>query len=303
MTIALIVNRSAGHDRAARIEQYVKDKLDAAGVEYIDIIERGVDAAVERMRNHAGGVDAIFAAGGDGTVHYAAQMAWQYGVPLGIIPAGSGDDIARGAGLPHGRDLRDVQRSVDHLVEAWVAQDITALDGAIVTTEKGDSRLVLAVVSCGFDSRVSIVGARIKFPRGTMRYVWSMLLTLGQFEPISYRLEVDGNSREFRGMLMDIANAPTYGGGMRLSPDSKMNDGQLELLTLDQVGIPTLLGLFAKIFKGTHINHPKITVENVKQVRLHAEGEQVWGDGEYVGHCPVTVRMAPSVIRIVGARV
>lgn len=302
MSVALVINRRAGYNRAARIAPYLLEQLTSAGVDFIEISESTVDAALERLQAEVRQVDAIVAVGGDGTVHYAAQLAWRHAVPFGIVAAGSGDDIARGCGLPFGRKPADVRRAADYLVKSLVAGDAAAVDGAVVTTVSGDSRLVLAVAGCGFDSRVSVLSDKITFPRGTARYIYALFRTLSKFEPIKFRIQLDDELKEVEGMLADTANAPTFGGGMRIAPSASMNDGLLDLMFLHKVKIPTLLYLFSKIFKGTHVNHSAVDVWRAKTIHIDAPGEQIWGDGEFISHSPVTIRVAPAAIQILGAR-
>ena len=192
------------------------------------------------------------------------------------------------------------RRAVDRLVSALHTGQQAPIDAAIVTTAEGDARLVLAVVGFGFDSRVSVIADRISFPRGTARYIWSFARTLTRFSAIDYTIEIDGEVRKVRGMLADVANAETYGGGMRIAPGASMRDGVLDLMFLGEVGLPTLLGLFGKIFKGRHVEHEAVQIWRGKHFVLSAEGEQAWGDGEYIAHSPVTVRVAPSAITLIG---
>lgn len=302
MKVALVVNRRAGYNRAARVEPYLLRQFEASGIEFVEIAESSVQAAMDRVQELIAEIDAIVAVGGDGTVHTAAQLAWRHAIPLGIVAAGSGDDIAQGCGLPFGRKPADVERAVDHLVAALLAGERAAVDGAVVTTPEGAARLVLAIAGCGFDTRVSVIADRITFPRGTARYIYSLFRTLSRFEPIKFRLELDGESKELEGILADTANAPTFGGGMRLAPAARMNDGELDLVFLHKVSMPVLLFLFTKIFNGTHVSHPAVEIWRARSLFIDAPGEQIWGDGEFIAHSPVAIRVQPSAIQVVGAR-
>lgn len=302
MTIALMLNRKAGVGRTQALVEYLFSQLDAAGIDYIVVEGNSAEDAINKASDIAHKVKAVVSVGGDGSVHTAAQVAWKHSLPLGIIASGSGDDVARACGLPHGRNSAATQSAVDHFVKSWSAQDTSPVDALEVITGDNKQHVVLAVLSCGFDSRVNANSSKMTYLRGTFRYVAAMVKTLTRFTPIEYTITVDGKRQELRAMLVAVGNGSMFGGGMKVLPDAKVDDGELDILIVHPVSIPTLLRIFPRIFKGTHVFHHKVHAHRALNIHMHAEGEQVWGDGEYLGPSPANVQVHPGTISIVGAR-
>jgi diacylglycerol kinase (ATP) len=302
MAIALMLNRKAGTKRTNTLADYVFSQFEAHGIEYKLIVATSAQDAIDKASAIAHEVEAVVAVGGDGTVHTAAQVAWKKNLPLGIIASGSGDDVARACGLPHGRSYKATQSAVDHFVQAWVNKDLTNVDVCAVSTADGTDHAVLAVTSAGFDSRVSITSQNMLWIRGTLRYIAAMVSTLARFSPIEYTLKVDGTDKKFAAMMVAIGNGSMFGGGMKVLPDAKVTDGQLDMIVINEMAVPTLLTVFPRVFKGTHVLHPKVDTHRVKSVHLDANGEQVWGDGEYLGPSPAQITVQPGAIKIYGVR-
>ncbi len=302
MTVALMLNRKAGTGRANRLADYVFEQFTQNGIEYIFVEATSAQDAIEKASALAHQVEAFVAVGGDGSVHTAAQVAWKHKLPLGIIASGSGDDIARACGLPHGRKFSQIQNAVDHFVESWKKQDFTHVDVLAATTGDGKDHAVLAVLSAGFDSRVSVTSQSMLYIRGTLRYILAMVNTLRSFTPIHYEMNIDGAHKKFRAMMVAIGTGSMFGGGMKVLPDAKVNDGELDMIVINEVGIPTFLSIFPRVFNGSHVHHPVVDTHRVKNVSLHAEGEQVWGDGEFLGMSPVQINVDAAGIQVVGAR-
>jgi diacylglycerol kinase (ATP) len=302
MTIALMLNRKAGVGRTKALVDYLFQQLDSAGINYIVVEGNSAEDAIEKASAIAHQVKAVVAVGGDGSVHTAAQVAWKHSLPLGVIASGSGDDVARACGLPHGRNSDATRLAVDHFVTAWQEQDFSHIDALEVITGDENSHVVLAVLSCGFDSRVNANSSKMTYLKGTFRYVVAMLKTLTRFTPIEYTITIDGEHQELRAMLVAVGNGSMFGGGMKVLPDAKVDDGELDILIVHPVSIPTLLRIFPRIFKGTHVFHHRVNAHRAKQIHMHAPGEQVWGDGEYLGPTPARINLQAGRIAIFGAR-
>jgi diacylglycerol kinase (ATP) len=303
MTVALMLNRKAGTKRTGRLASYVFEQFESNGIDYIFVDAKSVEEAIQKASAIAPTVEAVVAVGGDGSVHTAAQVAWEHKLPLGIIASGSGDDVARACGLPHGRSQKAIRGAVDHFVQTWLERDMTPIDVIRATTSDGKGHVVLAVLSAGFDSRVSVTSQNMLYLRGTFRYIAAMFSTLAKFTPIHYDLHIDGKPRTLRAMMVAVGNGSMFGGGMKVLPDASVNDGQLDMIVVNEVSIPTLLSIFPRIFKGTHVEHPKVETHRVNAVHLSAKDETVWGDGEFLGVSPVEIVVEPQCIQVVGARI
>lgn len=302
MTIALMMNLKAGVGRTHKLADYVFQQFELHGLPYEFIHGNSAEDAIEKVTARITEFSSVVAVGGDGSVHTSAQVAFKHKLPLGIIASGSGDDVARACGLPHGRSFEATKEAVDHFVEAWKQNDQTFIDAIHAVTSDNKDHAVLAVMSCGFDSRVNANSAKMTYLKGTFRYIAAMIKTLTRFSPINYHVVVDGVEKKFSAMLMAIGNGSMFGGGMKVCPSANVKDGELDFIVVNEISIPTLLGVFPKVFTGKHVEHPKVDEARAKSIWLHAPGEQVWGDGEYLGQSPVQIELKPDSIAIYGAR-
>lgn len=300
MTIALMMNLKAGVGRTHRLADYVFQQFDEHGLPYVFIRGNSAEDAIEKVTERIQEFTAVVAVGGDGSVHTAAQVAYKHNLPLGIIASGSGDDVARACGLPHGRNFEATKKAVDHFVHAWKEQDFAEIDVIRTVTSDDKEHVVLAVMSCGFDSRVNANSAKMTYLKGTFRYIAAMIKTLTRFSPINYHTIIDGDEKMFQAMLIAIGNGSMFGGGMKVCPSADVRDGQMDLVVVNKISIPTLLWVFPKVFTGKHTNHPKVDELRAEQIWLDAPGEQVWGDGEYLGPSPFEAQIKPLALKIYG---
>lgn len=301
MTLALMLNRRAGNDRTRKLADYLLAQFDAAAIDYTLVEGASAADAIAKASaiEHLSGVCSV---GGDGSMHTALQVAFHRQVPLGIIASGSGDDAARALGLPHGRTYEATQQAVDHFVAAWQSRDIRPVDALHARTADGREHAVMAVISCGFDSRVSETSENMRYVRGTLRYILAMLKTLAKFQPIQYGLAVDGEHKIVPAMVVAVGNGSMFGGGMKVLPAAKVDDGELDLLILHEVSRGTLLRIFPGIFKGSHVHHHRVDALRAKSVLLDAHGQRAWGDGEPLGPSPLHIEVRPGSVQVVGAR-
>lgn len=296
--VAVIGNRNAGGGRGAAALPLLLDALRRAG-HGITLIDEPTPSAARDALAAVTAAESIIACGGDGTVHFTLQAALRAGLPMGIVPAGSGDDAARAIGLPHGRRRRDLHRAVSHAV-ANIGRTRT-VDVIWAETADGNREAFLGVLGAGFDSRVNARANDLTFPPGTAKYVRAMLQELGSFQPIDYRLEFADEVVEIPGMLIAVGNGSTYGGGMKVCPGADVHDGVAEVLIVGRISKPALLRVFPKVFNGRHIEHPAVRVMTASEFTLHAPGQIAYADGERIGPAPVRITVAPDAIPIIGA--
>lgn len=295
--LALVANPAAGHGRAARLIPQVAERL-RAGIPDLDL-SLAVSTSFEDARNACAavvdaGVDGLLVMGGDGSTHLGLNACANTGVPLGIIPAGTGNDFCRGVGLP--RRWRDA-------VDVIVAGDAAPIDLMEVTGPlyAGEREYVGSVLSTGFDERVNYRTNNLPFSLGAPSYAWSVLTELRGFTPLRYRIEIDGEARELDAMLIAVANAGVFGGGIRIAPDADVTDGLLDVTIIHPVPRRTLLRLFPKLFSGAFTSEP--SVEQVRASSVVVDGDDLYGmaDGEDIGRPPLTCRVAPGAVRVFGA--
>jgi diacylglycerol kinase (ATP) len=288
--IALLVNPTAGKGRAAGMVARVTERLRDGGSNVAILVGRDAEDAQALARQAiADGVDALVALGGDGMVHLALNVVAGTPTPLGVVPAGTGNDLAATLRLP----TKDPVAAAGLIAERLAAGETRAMDAARI----GD-RWFGCVLSAGFDSRVNDRANRMTWPRGRMRYNLAILAELGVFKPVPFVIELDGERIETEAMLVAVGNAKSYGAGMQICPDAEVDDGLLDVTVLGPVSKPAFLRAFPKVFKGTHRDHPAVTMRRAKVVSIAAEDVTVYADGEYIGELPITCETVPGAVRI-----
>ena len=273
---ALLINPKAGRGRGLRVGVLAARELRRQGVT-VDVLIGSSAAESARLARAAveGGCGALVVCGGDGIVHAALQVLAGTPVPLGIIPAGSGNDFARALGLPLG-----------DLVEA-VAGVVAGRSMPIDLGSIGD-RWFGTVLAAGFDSRVNDRMNRMQWPRGRTRYHVAIVRELASFRPIPFVLEMDGVRREIEGMLVAVGNGSTYGGGMRICPDAALTGGLLDVTVVTTISRLKLARLFPSVYSGRHVLRPEVLTFRCETVTVSAADVAGYADGEFVAHLPVT---------------
>ncbi|MFJ3494711.1 diacylglycerol kinase [Streptomyces sp. NPDC086091] len=312
--ITLFVNPTAGRGRGARAALPAASALRAAGHDVRTVVgETAADALARARAAVADGTGALIAVGGDGLAHLALQAVAGTRVPLGLIAVGTGNDLARALGLPV-RDPEAAGRVVaDALREGRLrdldlghAEPTASAPGTVAGTGPGGpgadgGRWFGSVLASGFDSRVNDRGNRMRWPAGRLRYDLAVLAELAAFRPFPYRITLDdGTVRETEATLVAVGNGPSYGGGMRICPGADPADGLFDVTVVGDCSRRTLLRVFPRVYRGTHVTHPKVTVHRAAKVVLAADGITGYADGERLGPLPLTVRCVPGAVRVLG---
>jgi len=286
MRVALVVNPTSGRGLGARVAPIVRERLAAAGLT-VDVHATSCAEDVGRISAEvvASGADAVALIGGDGTIHLGAQVLAKSGMPFGVIPAGTGNDFARGIGVP----LTDAAAAADLIV----AGKTRTVDLAVANDE-----YITTVVAGGFDSLVNKRANAMTWPKGNFRYTVATLAELRTFKPLEYVITVDGEVIETRAMLVAVGTGPTYGGGLQICAGAELDDGLLDVTIIEPVSRFTLLQMFPKLSKGTHVGHPMVRTIRGRSVRLESPGITAYADGEPLGPLPVDITIAPGALTI-----
>ena len=257
--------------------------------------------------------DAILVLGGDGTVHRHLPQLVKLQLPVLVVPHGSGNDFARALHL----------RSVDHALSAWrqfvsgrgsVRQvDLGVIappdaGGAPAPHGAGAGRYFGCVGGVGLDVEVARRANRL--PHALRRrggYLTSLLPALASFHAVGVRVQAslgeDSLSTRYAGpaMLVAFANTPTFGGGIRIAPDARLDDGRLEVCVVEAMGKVRLLRLFPSVFSGRHLSLAEVKYFQAGRLRIETEKPaEVYADGEYVCSTPVEVTVVGGALRVIG---
>lgn len=237
----------------------------------------------------AGEIDVLAAMGGDGTVHHAANLCAQAPVALALIAMGTGNDNARHLGIP-GRDAATVAQFLASAPERKI--DL----GRVVA--EGRERWFIGVLGAGFDTKVNDRGKTLTRLHGTPRYLAAVALELRTFSGLEYAVTVDGERIDTTAMLVAVGNGPDFGGGMKVCPDAKVDDGLLDVLILHRVSRGQFLSVFPRVFTGGHVKHPKVQILRGRHVHLDSPGIRSQADGEDFLPLPITVEAVPDALTI-----
>ncbi|HRY08392.1 MAG: diacylglycerol kinase [Actinobacteria bacterium] len=290
LNAAIVINPTSGKGRSLKNAPLAVARLRERGVQ-VRVLEAGSAEESLRLAREAvaDGVEALIACGGDGTVHLALQAVQGTDTTLGIIPVGTGDDIARSLDLP--RD--DACKAADVIADGRTR----TVDYAVIHAADGTERAFLAVMSVGFDSEVTERANTMTWPTGTSRYLLATIAELGVYKPVDFRITVDDKTLTEQGMMLAVGNGASYGGGMYVCPSAVLDDGQLDLTFLARTSKFTFLKTFPSVFKGTHVTRPFVHTLRGATVRVEAAGQTAYADGERVGPLPVDVHVVPGGLR------
>lgn len=292
-TVVIAVNPMASFGHRREVGPLVVERVRAAGHEVIAVDEANIELLRrETARAVEAGADALVVVGGDGMANLGIGIVAQTPVPLGIVPSGTGNDLADGLGIPVG----DTEAAISHLLAA-LERDPRTIDAGVVrhgelTTWFG------AVLSAGFDATVNERANLMTRPRGRSRYVFALLRELATLAPRPYRIVVDGETIETEAMLVSVANNRSLGGGMRIVPHAALDDGRLDLFVVRRMSRLRFLRLFPTVFRGEHADLPEVSFRSLTTVSIEAEGVVAYADGERIGPLPVEVSVVPGALRV-----
>jgi diacylglycerol kinase (ATP) len=295
--IIVAINPSASFGSRGASGPRVVDALVADGHHVTALTQPDFAALTAAVRQalDAGGpaeADALVVVGGDGMVSLAVNAVAETGIPFGIIPSGTGNDMARGLGIP----LDSLDDAVAVLRTALAAGPRTIDAGRV--HHAGGTTWFGGVLSAGFDALVNERANRMSRPRGASRYVIALLAELVTLRARRYELTVDGVSSTVSASLIAVANNTSLGGGMTVTPDALIDDGLLDLFRVGALSRVRFLRLFPKVFSGSHTGLDIVDISRVSRVRIDADDVIAYADGERVGPLPVDVEVVAGAVRI-----
>lgn len=296
--LVVAINPSARFGASREVGPAVVSTLRALGHDVTSLTEPDFEqllAAAHHAIAHK--PDALIVVGGDGMVSLGVNLVAGTRTPLGIVPSGTGNDMARGLGIP----VDNTEAAIRLLLDA-LEQPPREIDAGLIDHTGSDGEPTqtwfACVLSAGFDALCNERANRMTRPKGKSRYTIALLLELATLTPIHYSLELDGIVTEFDGILAAVGNNTSFGGGMLITPQAVLDDGLFDVITLDPVSRFQLLRLFPQIFTGTHVSDPRVTVRRAKRIRILADGVVAYADGERVGPLPIDIRVVPRALRV-----
>jgi diacylglycerol kinase (ATP) len=261
-------------------------RLREAGLVVRDLVGRDAGEALDLARQCvAEGVDSLVVCGGDGMVHLALQAVVGSSTSLGVIPAGTGNDVARYLGISRS----EPQRAADVIIGSRTRTIDVARVG---------STYFVTVLAAGFDALVNERANKMAWPRGQMRYNLATLAELRVFRPLPYTLCLDGTTLHREAMLVAVGNGPSFGGGLRITEGAEIDDGWLDVVVIGPMSKLELVRTYPKLYTGTHVRHPQYEHHRVRSVTVAAPGIVGYADGERLGALPLTVDVVPRALHV-----
>lgn len=292
--LVVAINPNASFGKRSGAGFLATELLEEAGFEVTPLMGRNYDELDKFVRGAIRpDTKALIVVGGDGMVHLGAQICRETGMALGVIPSGTGNDFARHLGLP----LGSTEAAVAHLNQA-LAGEPRALDLGVSTNPDGFIRGFACVFSGGFDAIVNERANRLRFPKGRHRYTLALLIELAKLRPLSYTLTIDGVEETGKYLLVAVANTQSFGGGMKVTPDASITDGLLDVFTLSPLSRLAFLRIYPRVFSGTHVSDPRVSIRRATTVTLDSPGVVAYADGERLAALPLSVGVEPGKLRV-----
>lgn len=285
MPLALLVNPASAHGHTLKLLPRVEQELDARRLVFRVQRTRGLEHGVEQALRavEAGEVPVVMS--GDGLIGAVGGAMAGSETPLGIVPGGRGNDLARVLGIPD-----DPEGAVEVLAAGHTRR---------IDVGEANGKRFLGIASAGFESEANRIANETKFLRGNLVYAYAALRTLLRWKPARFTVRVDDERIRFTGYSVSAANSQAYGGGMFIAPDAELDDGELDIVTVGEVGKLRFLGNLPKVFKGTHVEEDEVRVFRAPHLELSASRPlAVYADGEHLTDLPASVRLLPRALSV-----
>jgi diacylglycerol kinase (ATP) len=285
--VIILLNPSAGRDKAGRRVQEALEVLHRAA--HVEVREsRSARHLLElacQVREE--NPDLVVSAGGDGTHHYVINGLYGSGIPLGLLPLGSGNDFAKGVGVP-----LELRAAAAALLNGRVREIDLARVGAAVYG---------CIAGVGFDSVVTrYANEHVGWLNGSFAYPWAILRCLEFYRPEPLELVSDEGNFSGEVSFAVVGNNVSYGGGLMLTPRAQLDDGLLDVCIVPYIPKLELLRWVPRAYRGEHLAHPRILYFQARKVTLRTTSRlELFGDGEFIQELPATIEVAPRALRVV----
>src|SRR3954463_285029 len=280
MPLTLLVNPASAGGKSLKLLPRVEAALDARRavfrVERTRSLEHGVELALRAIE--LGEVPVVIS--GDGLVGAVGGAMAGAETPLGIVPGGRGNDLARVLGIPR-----------DPLAAVAV---LAAGESRRIDVGEANGKRFLGIVSVGFDSECNRLANEVTIIRSNLVYVYSLFRTLLAWKPARFTIRSESERIRTSGYSISVANNSTFGGGMRIAPEAELDDGLLDVITVGEVGKLRFVANLRKVFDGTHIDDEQVRMFRASRVEITASRPfPVYADGEHLTELPGSVRVLP----------
>jgi diacylglycerol kinase (ATP) len=255
----------------------------------------GVEIRIQEHLQDPVNLSAVLIFGGDGTVHRHLTQLHQQKIPALVVPAGSGNDFAKGLGI----------RSVDVALRAWCqfcaeGKNVKEIDLGVVRAN-GQEKLFCCVAGIGMDADANARANRMpQWLKGRGGYVLAALQSLIAFKPAEMNITAEGREIRRSAFFIAVGNALSYGGGMKVTPQATLDDGLLDICLVSKMNKLKLLCWVPTIFFGQHLRLKQVEYFQATQITIEAERKlDLYADGDYAGQTPVEIGLIRRGMRVI----
>ena len=284
--LILAINPTSGSGQARKKAFIAKKYFDDLGIPVSLLEGRSLNDFREKLssRLEERAISGVVALGGDGFIHEIIQYLVPLEIPLGVIPCGTGNDFARSIGV--------YQLSLAQQISLIAQSRARSIDlGRVKQT------WFAAILSSGFDALVNERANLMQWPKGRMRYNIAMIEKIIQLRTHGYRLRLDKDLLDVEATIVTVANGPSYGGGMKVCPAAKIDDGLFDVMVLGKVSRSELLRVFPKVYRGNHVGHPAVTFYRCREIEIIGSGSS-YADGEPISTLPLVATCVGNALRV-----
>src|SRR3954462_7240287 len=289
MPFTLLVNPVSAHGRTLKLLPAIEQELDERRIPFRVERTRGLEDGIERALQAVEADEVPVVISGDGLVGAIGGAMAGAETPLGIVPGGRGNDLARVLGIPD-----DPEGAVAALLDCEPRRiDVGEVNG----------KRFLGIVSVGFDSEANRVANETKFLRGNLVYAFAAIRTLIRWKPGRFTIRVDDERYRFTGYSVSVANNKAFGGGMFIAPEAELDDGEFDIVAVGEAGKLRSRASMPKVFKGTHVEEDWVRVFRARHLELSASHPYpVYADGEHITDLPASLRVRPQALDVIVPR-
>ena len=291
MKTKFIINPEAYRGKAKKKIEQIKEYIKKIDVDFsIDFTQRPKHATDLAKRATTDKFEIVVAVGGDGTVHEVLNGIYGSNSSLGIIPIGAGNDISTCLGIPQ----KDIKKAIEIIkVGKKKKFDLGRING----------EYFMGVAGTGFDTMVvdfTFKHRNLLKLLGSLFYIYGVYNVLIRFKPIFFKLTTKETVIEKKAMTIAVGNSWMYGGGMKVVPDAKLDDGLFDVCIVEEISKLEFLKVFPRVFSGTHITHPAVKIFRTDFLRIESDIKMsVQADGEIIKSLPANFELIPKALSVI----
>ncbi|MQA08809.1 MAG: sphingosine kinase [Pseudonocardiaceae bacterium] len=295
MRAALIVHPDSGRGAAARVAGTVARRLRTAVGKLELVTPTSIEESRETLRRaRDGGLELLVVLGGDGAAHQAVQVCAGNDLLLGLIPSGTGNDLARALGMPD-----DPVLAADALALAIEARQTRRMDLGLV-----GGTWFATVLCAGFDARVNARVNRMRWPAGRRRFDVATLAELARLRPYPLQVRTPDTELEMPATQVAVGNTRWYGGGIPICPDADPGDGAFDITVVGPASRRDLVRILPRARTGAHVDDLAVRTLRAREVWLGGNnGWTAYADGERFAALPLRARTVPDALHVVSVPV